>query len=122
MFYFSVQVVSDNPVDFMEQPAAGLAIHGLLRPAFIEEHSVIQKQISGHGSLDGGAVDIANQQFQEGVMQINGHMHEKDVAQENPNWAEDLEKEENRGNGFAFYKLEMIKIQLVSAVGHQVNN
>lgn len=111
--------MSDNPVDFMEQPAAGLAIQGLLRPAFIEEHSVIQKQISGHESLDTGADDSANQQIQ-GVMQINGHVHDKDVAQENPNWAEDLEKEENRGNGFAFYKLEMIKIQLISAVGHQV--
>lgn len=109
--------MSDDPVDFMEQPSAGLAIQGLLRPAFIEEHSVIQKQISGSESID---VD-ADQQFQEGVVQINGHWHDNDAAEENPGWSEDLEKDENLGNGFAFYKLEMIKIQLVSALGHQVN-
>lgn len=108
--------MSDDPVDFMEQPAAGLAIQGLLRPAFIEEHSVIQRQISGPESHD---VDT-DQQFQ-GVEPINGHRHDKDAAQENPNWAEDIAKDENPGNGFAFYKLEMIKIQLVSALGHQVN-
>lgn len=112
--------MSDDPVDFMEQPAAGLAIQGLLRPAFIEEHSVIQKQISGPESHDADTGHIADQQFQ-GVEQINGYGHDKDVAQENRNWAEDLAKDENLGNGFAFYKLEMIKIQLVSALGHQVN-
>ncbi|KAG6387728.1 hypothetical protein SASPL_152920 [Salvia splendens] len=110
-------VVSDDPVDFMEQPAAGLAIQGLLRPAFIEEHSVIQKQISGPESCDVDA-DHNDQQFQ-GYVQINGQTHDEDVAQENPNRAENLEKDENVGNGFAFYKLEMIKIQLVSALGHQ---
>lgn len=105
----------------MEQPSAGLAIHGLLRPAFIEEHSVIQKQISGPESLDVDTNHIAAEQLQEGVIQINGHRHEKDVAEENPSWAEDLEKDENLGNGFAFYKIEMIKMQLVSAHGYQVD-
>lgn len=114
--------MSDDPVDFMEQPSAGLAIQGLLRPAFIEEHSVIQKQISGPESLDVDADHIADHQYQEGVVQINGHRHDKDLAEENPSWSEDLEKDENLGNGFAFYKLEMIKIQLVSALGHQVNS
>lgn len=105
----------------MEQPSAGLSIHGLIRPAFIEEHSVIQKQISGPESLDVDTKHIAAEQLQEGVMQINGHSHEKDVAQENPSWAEDLEKDVNQGNGFAFYKLEMVKIQLISARGLQVH-
>lgn len=105
----------------MEQPSAGLAIQGLLRPAFIEEHSVIQKHVSGPEALDADADHIADQQFQDGDMQINGHRHDKDVAQENPDWSEDLEKDENLGNGFAFYKLEMIRIQLVSSLGHQVN-
>ncbi|KAI3458088.1 hypothetical protein Pfo_014751 [Paulownia fortunei] len=113
------EVVSDDPVDCMEQPSAGLAIHGLLRPAFIEEHSVIQKQISGPESSDVDTNHIAEEQLQEGVVQINGHRHEKELAQDNPSWAEDLEKDETLGNGFAFYKLEMIKIQLVSAHGHQ---
>ncbi|KAL8557297.1 hypothetical protein ACS0TY_004651 [Phlomoides rotata] len=112
-------VVSDGPVDWMEQASAGLSIHGLIRPAFIEEHSVIQKQISGPESLDVDTNNIAAEQLQEGVKQINGHRHEKDVAQENPSWAEDLEKDGSLGSGFAFYKLEMIKIQLISAHGHQ---
>ncbi|KAG6409861.1 hypothetical protein SASPL_127903 [Salvia splendens] len=116
-YCYSDFVVSDDPVDFMEQPAAGLAIQGLLRPAFIEEHPVIQKQISGPESYDVDA-DHNDQQFQ-GHVQINGETHDEDEAQENPNRAENLEKDENVGNGFAFYKLEMIKIQLVSALGHQ---
>ncbi|KAK6155641.1 hypothetical protein DH2020_009889 [Rehmannia glutinosa] len=112
------EVVSDVPVDCMEQPAAGLAIHGLIRPAFIEEHSIIQKQISGPESGDVDTDNIAEEQLQEGVVQINGHRQEKELAQDNPSWTEDSEKDETVGNGFAFYKLEMIKIQLVSAHGH----
>lgn len=45
---FICQVVSDDPMDFMDQPPAGLAIQGLLRPAFVEEHTIIQKHLSVH--------------------------------------------------------------------------
>ncbi|KAL0400684.1 UNVERIFIED_CONTAM: hypothetical protein Slati_4098300 [Sesamum latifolium] len=113
------EVVSDDPVDCMEQPSAGLAIQGLLRPAFIEEHSGIQKHISSPESSDVGTTHIADEQLQEGVVQINGHRHEKESAQDHPSLAEEFEKNETLGNGFAFYKLEMIKIQLVSSHGHQ---
>ncbi|KAL3653568.1 hypothetical protein CASFOL_003249 [Castilleja foliolosa] len=108
-------VVSDDPVDCMEQPAAGLAIHGLLRPAFIEEHSVIQKQITCPESSDMDTNHIADKQLQDGVVQINGHKHEKELEQDHTSLGADLEKDESLGSGLAFYKLEMIKIQLVSA-------
>ncbi|GFP81022.1 uncharacterized protein at3g49140 [Phtheirospermum japonicum] len=111
------EVVSDDPVDCMEQPAAGLAIHGLLRPAFIEEHSVIQKQISGPDSSDMDANHIADEQLQDGIVQINGHKHEKELEQDHTSLGGDSEKDESLGSGFAFYKLDMIKIQLVSAQG-----
>ncbi|KAL6508412.1 hypothetical protein OROHE_021954 [Orobanche hederae] len=112
------EVVSDNPVDCMEQPAAGLAIHGLLRPAFIEEHSVIQRQISGPESNNVITSSIMDEHLQ-GVVYINGHIHEKELAQDYPSWAGGLEKDETLGNGFAYYQLEMIKIQLISAQGSQ---
>ncbi|KAL3630651.1 hypothetical protein CASFOL_023635 [Castilleja foliolosa] len=111
-------VVSDDPVDCMEQPAAGLAIHGFLRPAFIEEHSVIQKQISGPESSDMDTDNIANEQLQDGIVQINGHKHEKELEQDHTTLGGDSEKDESLGSGFSFYKLEMIKIQLVSAQGN----
>lgn len=116
-----VQVVSDDPVDCMDQPSVGLAIHGLLRPAFIEEHSVIQKQIYDPEPSDVDTDHIAQEQLLEGVVQINGHRHEKELAEDNPSLTEDSDKDESSGNGFAFYKIEMIKIQLVSAQGNQVN-
>ncbi|KAL2542103.1 Pentatricopeptide repeat (PPR) superfamily protein [Abeliophyllum distichum] len=102
-------VVSYNPVEYMEQPSAGLAIQGLLRPALIEEHSVIPKHKSGN---------IAKEQMQETAVEINGHKPEKETMQGSPSLAEELEKDETLGNGTLFYKLEMIKIQLVSSHGH----
>ncbi|KAE8729957.1 hypothetical protein F3Y22_tig00003041pilonHSYRG00335 [Hibiscus syriacus] len=41
-----IQVASDDLIVWMEQPSDGLAIQGLLRPAFTDEHSEIQKHIS----------------------------------------------------------------------------
>ncbi|CAI9767696.1 unnamed protein product [Fraxinus pennsylvanica] len=113
------EVVSDDPVDFMEQPSAGLAIQGLLRPAFMEEHSIIQKHMSGHQSSNADVSQIAKEQKPGGIVKINGHKHEKEPAQDIPTWSEELEKDESLRNGISFYKLEMIKIQLVSAHGHQ---
>ena len=57
----------------MEEPPSGISIHGLLRPAFVDENS-----------------------------------------------KEELQKDENFGNGTSYYKLEMIKLQLISAHGNQV--
>ncbi|CAA0812943.1 Pentatricopeptide repeat (PPR) superfamily protein [Striga hermonthica] len=106
------EVVSDDPVDCMKQLSAGLVIHGLLRPAFIEEHSVIQRQLSNPESSDVDTDINVN-----GGVHINGHRHAKEFTRDNMSLDGDLEKDESLGNGFAFYKLEMIKILLVSAQG-----
>lgn len=115
------EVVSDDPTHWMDQPPAGLAIQGLLRPAFIEEHTVLHKHKSGHQSstasinksekILGGKV--------EDLGTISGHSHESNFSKDNSNWAEELEKDDILTNGASFYKLEMIKIQLISAHGHQ---
>lgn len=116
-----VEVVSDDPIDFMEQPPAGLAIQGLLRPAFIEERSVMNKRKPSHpdhkpdlSKDDKGAKDKV-----EDVGMINGHALESASSEDNSALTEDLERDKGLANGTSFYKLEMIKIQLISAYGHQ---
>lgn len=111
--------MSDDPVDCMEQPASGLALHGLLKPAFIEEHSVIQKHVSGPDSVDADKNTVTEEQMQEDV-KINGHGHETEQEQED-RLAKESGKDDTVGNGFAYYKLETIRINLFSAQGRQVD-
>lgn len=120
---FAAQVVTDDPIDFMDQPPAGLVIQGLLRPAFLEEHTTIPKKISEHKSNDAGLEQMEQvaEHKQNGSVQINGHKHESESSQDNPSCPEELEKDETLGNGTSFYKLEMIKIQLISSLGQQVS-
>ncbi|KAG5617103.1 hypothetical protein H5410_016927 [Solanum commersonii] len=115
------EVVTDDPIDFMDQPPAGLAIQGLLRPSFLEEHTTIQKQISEDtlSDADLNRIEKDDDHKEKGGVQINGHKHESGSSQENPSW-EELEKDENLGNGTSFYKLEMIRIQLISSNGNQI--
>ncbi|KAL2249030.1 UNVERIFIED_CONTAM: hypothetical protein Sindi_2376700 [Sesamum indicum] len=112
------KVVSDAPLDYMDQRSTGLAVQGLLRPAFVEEHSVIQKHASDTESSDINTNHVAGKQIQ-GILRINGHEKEKELAQGNVSRAEELEKDETLGNGYVFYELEMIKIQLISSHGDQ---
>ncbi|CAN4087666.1 unnamed protein product [Withania somnifera] len=112
------EVVTDDPVDFMDQPPAGLAIQGLLRPSFLEEHT---KQIS-EDALDDSDLNQIEENAdhkEKGGIQINGHKHESGSSQDSPSW-EELEKDENLGNGTSFYKLEMIRIQLIYSNGNQI--
>ncbi|KAF3432926.1 hypothetical protein FNV43_RR24028 [Rhamnella rubrinervis] len=115
------EVASDDPVDWMEQPPASMAIQGILRPAFIEEHSVIQKHLSDHRSsnidVDQGVENVEDNL--EDLGRINGHKHESGSSEDSSNWAEELEKDEIPSNGTTFYKLEMIRIQLFSADADQ---
>lgn len=108
----------------MEQPPAGLAIQGLLRPAFVEEHSVIHKHISDHkpSSNEANQVGKVAEDKQEDLGIINGHRHNLESSRDKPDWPEELEKGESLENGISFYKLDMIKIQLISAHGHQVHS
>ncbi|EPS73614.1 hypothetical protein M569_01143 [Genlisea aurea] len=90
------EVASDEPLDFMDQPSAGLAIQGILRPAFIEDPSVV---IYKHG--DEEKPEYGNL----------GHSNEEESGED----GEEVEEKD----GFSFYKLEMVKIQLVCANGQQ---
>ncbi|XP_011046046.1 PREDICTED: uncharacterized protein At3g49140-like isoform X1 [Populus euphratica] len=115
------QVASDDPIDWMEQPPAGVAIQGLIRPAFMEEQSDIQRHMSGNQSHHAGTNQVG--QSIEGKLEepgvINGHEHNSGSSEDISLWREELEKDEVPSSGASFYKLEMIKIQLISAHGHQ---
>lgn len=105
----------------MEQPPAGLAIHGLLRPALIEEHSEIQKHISSNLSHDGDKDQETVGSKLEDHNTINGHMQESGLSENSSIWEKDSKKDDFPRNRTSFYKLEMIKIQLFSALGNQVS-
>ena len=106
----------------MQQPPASLAIQGVIRPAFIEEHSVIQKHLSNQQSIivDSNDVGKTVDDDPEDTPRINGHVHESESSKDGSTWEDELEKDEIRASGPTFYKLEMIKIQLFSSHGHQV--
>ncbi|TYI69014.1 hypothetical protein E1A91_D08G125400v1 [Gossypium mustelinum] len=116
------EVASDDPIDWMEQPSDGLAIQGLLRPAFIEEHSEIQKHISTNQSRssDKHQVEKVVGDKIEDVSIINGHRNGLGSSKDNST-SEESEKNEISMNGSLFYKLQMSKIQLITAHGHQTD-
>ncbi|KAE9589081.1 hypothetical protein Lal_00000221 [Lupinus albus] len=110
------EIASDDPFDWMEQPPACLAIQGLIRPAFIEEHSIIQKHISDSqsGNTDTSEpIDIKG----EDVTMINGHVHNLGSSGDTAAEMENTENSDIPINGTTFYKLEMTKIQVFSAHG-----
>lgn len=106
----------------MEQPPASLAIQGVVRPAFIEEHSVIQKHLSNQQSSNAELNQVGKpvEGGSEDPIRINGHESESESSKDSSTWEEELEKDEITPNGATFYKLEMIKIELFSAHGRQV--
>ncbi|CAL0320481.1 unnamed protein product [Lupinus luteus] len=110
------EIASDDPFDWMEQPPACLAIQGLIRPAFIEEHSIIQKHPSASQSDNTDTsepIDIKGEDF--GM--INGHVHNLGSSGDTAAEMENTESSDNPINGTTFYKLEMTKIQVFSAHG-----
>ncbi|KAM1232192.1 hypothetical protein ACFX13_042774 [Malus domestica] len=115
------EVASDDPIDWAEQAPASLAIQGLIRPALVEEHSVIQKHLSDHQSFNDGIDEVGRtvEDDLEDPVKINGH--KSGTSKDSPVSAEELEnkKDEAPGNGTTFYKLEMVKIQLFSSHGTQ---
>ncbi|EXC05954.1 hypothetical protein L484_014223 [Morus notabilis] len=115
------EVVSDNPIDWMEQPPASLAIQGVVRPAFIEEHSVIRKHLSNQQSSNAELNQVGKpvEGGSEDPIRINGHESESESSKDSSTWEEELEKDEITPNGATFYKLEIIKIELFSAHGRQ---
>ncbi|KAI4351628.1 hypothetical protein L6164_005971 [Bauhinia variegata] len=110
------EIASDVPVDWMEQPPATLAIQGIIRPAFIEEHSFIQKHLS---SSQPSNTDISkSKENKEDAGVINDCVHNSVSSRDNAAEAENTENSEIPVNETSFYKLEMTKIQLFPAHGH----
>ncbi|KAM7499712.1 hypothetical protein LguiA_024126 [Lonicera macranthoides] len=120
------EFVTEDPVDFMVQPPAGLAIQALLRPAFVEEHSGINKRTYDHHQSDEETSwmgDVVNDE-QDVLLgtTINGQKHEVGGSSSHDGsiWAKELDKDdESLEKGTSFYKLELIKIQLILAHGRQ---
>lgn len=113
----------------MDQPPAGIAIQGILRPSFLEEHSVIYKNKSDSKSSEEEEEEEEENQIgkvaedkQEEHGIINGHSHSLGPSQDKPDWPEEVDKGESLESGTSFYKLEMVKIQLISAHGQQVHS
>jgi hypothetical protein len=106
----------------MDEPSASVAIQGLLRPAFIEEQSVIQKHRSDHKSSNADINQVGEivEDKLEDIGMINDHKHESGSSENSSIWAEEAEKDEIPVNGTSFYRLEMIRIQLFSSYGHPV--
>ncbi|KAM1368679.1 hypothetical protein ACFX13_002080 [Malus domestica] len=115
------EVASDDPIDWAEQAPASLAIQGLIRPALIEEHSVIQKHLSDHQSCNDGVDEVGRtvEDDLEDPVRINGH--KSGISKDSPASEEELENKEDEtpGNRTTFYKLGMVKIQLFSSHGSQ---
>ncbi|XP_043717039.1 uncharacterized protein At3g49140-like isoform X2 [Telopea speciosissima] len=115
------EAASYLPMNGIDQPPAGLAIQGLLRPSFVEEHPLIQKHMSVHEPCkdDQNQVGKFLEDKLEGIGMLNGHHHESASSKDGSIWAEGLDKAESVRPGTSFYKLEMIKIQLILSHGHQ---
>ncbi|KAJ6396619.1 hypothetical protein OIU77_021612 [Salix suchowensis] len=86
----------------------------------MEEHSDIQRHMSANQSRDANINKVGKSV--EGKLEesglVKGSEH-KSGSSEDSSIREESEKDEVPRNGTSFYKLEMIKIQLISAHGHQ---
>ncbi|XP_044505475.1 uncharacterized protein At3g49140-like isoform X2 [Mangifera indica] len=115
------EVALDDPVDWMEEPPAGLAIQGFLSPALIEEQSDIQKHLSSNQSHDADIDQVwkAVENEPENLHIVSGHRHGSESSKDNSISEEESKKVDMPMKGTSFYKLEMIKIQLILADGYQ---
>ncbi|CAH2044257.1 unnamed protein product, partial [Thlaspi arvense] len=99
------EVASSDPLSWMEQPSAGLAIQGLLSRVFVKDHS----DISDHNK------STSTDKNKEGQ---NSEEKFEDIGTPSGDESEILQLENSR-NAISYYKLEMIRIQLITAQGHQ---
>ncbi|KAJ0248661.1 Uncharacterized protein HA466_0157310 [Hirschfeldia incana] len=90
------EVASKDPLNWMEQPSAGLAIQGLLSRVFVKDHS-----------------DISDPKSTSSDKNKEGEKSEEKVDES------EILQLENSGNAISYYKLEMNKIQLITAQGRQ---
>ncbi|GAU29205.1 hypothetical protein TSUD_361950 [Trifolium subterraneum] len=114
------EIASDDPIDWMEQPPACVIFQGVIRPAFIEENSPIQKHLSANQSST-AEISKVTENKDESIGAINGHEHNTESSEDNAS-----QQVENKGNSdiplddTSFYRLEMVKIQVFSAHGHPI--
>ncbi|KFK27685.1 hypothetical protein AALP_AA8G415300 [Arabis alpina] len=101
------EVASNDSVNWMKQASAGLAIQGLLSRVFVKDPSDIQKHTSDTLSK--------TDKNKEGV-KLEDKL--KDICTTSGDESEILETEDSR-KAISYYKLEMIRIQLITAQGHQ---
>ncbi|CAH8360330.1 unnamed protein product [Eruca vesicaria subsp. sativa] len=97
------EVAANDPVDWMDQPSAGLAIQGLLSHILVEDYSDIQQKLA----------DIKSTSTKGNKNADNLEEKLEDTEQA------DGEDSEKKRNVVAFYKLEMIRISLITAQGDQ---
>ncbi|CAH8342476.1 unnamed protein product [Eruca vesicaria subsp. sativa] len=93
------EVASKDPLNWMEQPSAGLAIQGLLSRVFVKDHSDISDPKS--------------------TSPDNNKEREKSGEKIEDSYESEIVELENSRNAISYYKLEMNKIQLITAQGHQ---
>lgn len=104
----------------MEPPPVGIVIQGLLRPVLLEEKLAIQKLLSGHSSRT-DVNNIKNPMDEKSENSAtDGQIQQPVSSGDGSAKAQELEKDESLKNVTSFYKLEMIKIQLLSVHGHPV--
>lgn len=97
----------------MDQPSAGLAIQGLLSHILVEDYSDIQKKLADSNSTSTNRNKDA-ENLEEKLADIGkAGDEESDI---------DSSQGEKERTVVAFYKLEMIRIQLITAQGDQVCN
>lgn len=91
----------------MDQPSAGLAIQGLLSHILVEDYSDIQQKLADIKSTS-----------------TKGDKNAENLEEklEDTNKADSDDESEKTRKVVAFYKLEMIRIQLITAQGDQVCN
>ncbi|ESQ31949.1 hypothetical protein EUTSA_v10004068mg [Eutrema salsugineum] len=100
----TAEVASNDPLNWMEQPSAGLAIQGLLSRVFVKDHL----DITGHKSTSSDK-NLEGENSEEKLENIGTpSVDESEILQH-----------DNSRNATTYYKLEMIRIQLITAQGHQ---
>ncbi|GKD87979.1 hypothetical protein Tco_1359133 [Tanacetum coccineum] len=97
---------SSHPMHFakqLAQPPAGLALQGVLRPAFVEESSVINKYVLDGESNDEEAANQVSEGDEEDLGVINGH--EPESSQDVSSEEDESQKDQISGNRTSYYKL-----------------
>ncbi|KAH9328159.1 hypothetical protein KI387_000267, partial [Taxus chinensis] len=114
--YFSrklAEVVSTDYSEKMDRPLQGLAILGLIRPAFMEEQSHVRKFLCDENSDDEQLEESIVDKISESEPQAMTSLTDGTV------WAHGLENDEGYEMESLLYKLEIVDIQLLSHYGNQ---